>query len=71
MQGQAPSGALAPEFDRSDFHFVVHQASGMVSEQLRVSAGEALLRLRAHAFANDRPLNAVAEDVIARRLRLM
>jgi hypothetical protein len=34
-----------------------------------VSVGEALVRLRAHAFAHDRPLGAVAADVVARRLR--
>jgi hypothetical protein len=31
---------------------------------------EALIRLRAHAFSNDRPLAEVAHDVIARKLRL-
>jgi hypothetical protein len=31
---------------------------------------EALIRLRAFAFSSDRPLAEVAQDVIARRLRL-
>ena len=53
-----------------DFRFVVHQASGMVSAQLDVTLGEALVRMRAFAFAHDRPLAAVAEDIVARRLRL-
>ncbi len=48
----------------------VHQASGMVSVQLGISVGEAVVRLRAHAFATDRPLAQVAADVVARRLRL-
>jgi len=48
----------------------VHQATGMISVQLEVSLAEALVRLRAHAYANDRPLNEVAADVVARRLRL-
>ena len=41
----------------------------MVAAQLEVSVGEALVRLRAHAFGNDRPLAEVAADVVARRLR--
>jgi len=31
--------------------------------------GQALIRLRAYAFGNDRPLTGVAEDVVARTLR--
>lgn len=46
-----------------------HQASGMISVQLGVGMPEALLRLRAHAYANDRPVSEVAADVVARRLR--
>jgi hypothetical protein len=41
----------------------------MVSVQLDVSVGEALVRLRAHAFGSDRPLAEVARDVIDRRLK--
>jgi hypothetical protein len=70
MQAHAPPGAIAAELSDSDFRFVVHQASGMVSIQLGVSIAEALIRLRAYAFANDRALTEVAEDVVARRIRL-
>ena len=48
--------------------FEVYQAQGMVMVQLRVSAAEAMGRLRAHAYATDRELAAVADDIIARRL---
>lgn len=48
----------------------VHQATGMLSVQLGVSMDEALVRLRAHAFAHDRPVVEVARDIVARRLRL-
>ena len=41
----------------------------MVSVQLDVGVGEALVRLRGYAFANNRPLAEVAEDVVSRRLR--
>jgi hypothetical protein len=37
--------------------------------QLGVSITEALIRLRAYAFSNDRLLRDVAADVVARKLR--
>ncbi len=48
---------------------VVHQASGMVAAQLRVPIDTAFARIRAHAYAADRPLEDVAGDVVRRRLR--
>ncbi|WP_416394142.1 MULTISPECIES: GAF and ANTAR domain-containing protein [unclassified Curtobacterium] len=48
----------------------VHQATGMAAAQLGVSVEDALLVLRAHAFATERPVRDVAADVIARRLDL-
>lgn len=69
MQARSPEGALGANFEGADLRFVVHQASGMVSVQLQVDIDEALLRLRAYAFSNDRRLVEVAEDVVARRLR--
>ncbi|MDT7639601.1 MAG: hypothetical protein QOC83_3889, partial [Pseudonocardiales bacterium] len=47
----------------------IHQATGMVLMQLEVSATEALARMRAYAFAEQRLLIDVARDVVARRLR--
>lgn len=44
----------------------VHQATGMVIAQLRVSPEDALLIIRAHAFASGRPVREVAEAIIAR-----
>jgi hypothetical protein len=41
----------------------------MVSIQLDVSVAEALIRLRAHAFAVNETVAAVAADVVSRRLR--
>jgi hypothetical protein len=70
MQANAPPETLAAELEAgADLRFVVHQAAGMVSAQLEVSVGEALVRLRAYAFANDRLLTDVANEVVARRLR--
>jgi GAF domain len=49
---------------------VVHHASGMTAVQLGIPVDEALLRLRAFAFAVDRGLADVAGDIVNRRLRL-
>jgi hypothetical protein len=70
MQAGAPTGMLAATLEvGGNFRFVVHQASGMVAAQLRISVGEALVRLRAHAFGNNQDLTEVAQDVVNRRLR--
>lgn len=70
MQADAPAGRLATQLDSGvDYHYLVHQAAGMVAAQLEVNLGNALVRLRAFSFANDRPLLEVAGDVVARRLR--
>ena len=47
----------------------IHQATGMVLAQLGVSAQDALARLRAYAFVEQRLLSDVARDVVTRRLR--
>ena len=47
----------------------VHQATGMVSVQLQVSLADALVRLRAHAFAAGATVYDVAEQVVSRRFR--
>jgi GAF domain-containing protein len=70
VQSSAPPGALAAELESSGgLQFVVHQAVGMMAAQLEVSVLHAMIRLRAYAFANDRPLGDVARDVVARELR--
>jgi hypothetical protein len=70
-QAGAPADGVAAALEAgADFHFVVHNAAGMVAVQLGVSVTEAIIRLRAHAFSSDRLLANVAEDVVARRLRL-
>lgn len=48
----------------------VYQATGMVMEQLGVGPTDALVRLRAHAFAAEKTASDVAWDVIERRLVL-
>jgi len=69
-QAKAPPGKLAAELEAGgDFQYVVHQAAGMVSVQLGVSVAQAVIRLRAYAFGNDRLLADVAKDVVARTVR--
>jgi hypothetical protein len=53
----------------SDSRAEVYQAVGMISVQLGVTLEEALVRLRAHAFAASTPLGDVASDVVGRLLR--
>lgn len=70
LQAEAPPDAVAVELEtNANLQYVVHQASGMVAAQLDVTVGRALIRLRAHAFGNDRTLTDVARDVVDRRLR--
>ena len=45
----------------------IHQAQGMVMVVLEVTLVEALLRMRAHAFAIDVPLLVLAQEILARR----
>lgn len=46
----------------------VYQAQGMLTIQLGVGLDEAMSRLRAYAFANERRIVDVAADIVARRL---
>ncbi len=48
----------------------VSQATGMLVAQLGVEPAEALVRLRAHAYATGRSATEVARDILDRRLRL-
>ncbi|MET0416955.1 MAG: GAF and ANTAR domain-containing protein [Actinoplanes sp.] len=52
-----------------DHHAALFQAQGMVMVQLRVSLAEAMVRMRAMAYADNRHLNDIAADIVARRLR--
>jgi hypothetical protein len=51
--------------DAAESRADVHQASGMVSVQLGIGIVEALVRLRAQAFALGRPVAEVAAEVVA------
>lgn len=61
-------GADSPLTDPIDTRAVVHQATGMITIQLGITLAEALLRLRAHAYASGRTVSAIAADVVDRRM---
>lgn len=52
-----------------DHRAVVHQATGMIMVQLGSTIAAAFARLQAHAYAENRQLREVADDVVSRRLR--
>jgi GAF domain-containing protein len=65
MQAQDGGVGLPPDSltvldDRAE----VHQATGVVSVQAAVSLQDALLLLRARAFAEQRPIGTLAHDVV-------
>ncbi len=64
--GCAELGSVPVIEDRAE----VHQAAGMVSVQAGVSLGEALVLLRARAYASDRAVVDVARDVLGRVVTL-
>jgi AmiR/NasT family two-component response regulator len=45
----------------------IHQATGMVVAQLRLSPEDALALLRAHAYAQDSTLAEIAASVVQKR----
>jgi len=47
---------------------LVGQAAGLANRAAGTRIAEALLRLRAYAYAHDRRLSDVAGDIVARRL---
>ncbi len=69
LQANAPAEALAAGLVDVGFRAQVHQATGRVSAQLGVGVAEALVRLRAFAYAQDRPIDEVAAMVVSGTLR--
>lgn len=61
-EGQAQPG------DAWSSRSVVHQATGMVMAQLQVTAEDALVLLRAHAYAMGTDVTDVAAEVVGRKI---
>jgi len=73
LDGQEHAEGDRPEdtLDRAlDSQFAVYRAQGMTMVDLGVSPRDAMVRLRAHACAQDRSLRDVAADVVKGGLRL-
>ncbi len=73
VDGQAAAGDAQPSPDVEGAlanRLEVYQAQGMVMVDLGVGIEEAMARLRARAYADDRPISEVAKDVVAGRLTL-
>jgi hypothetical protein len=71
LQDAAPTGFLAEGLVGAvAYRAQIHQASGMVSVQLKIPVAEALVRIRAFAFASGQSIGVVAAEIVARRLRL-
>jgi hypothetical protein len=70
LQAAAVPGSLPTELaSGARMRSVVHQASGMISVQLDLPVADALVRLRAYCYAEDRSIDEVARDVVGRTLR--
>jgi hypothetical protein len=70
-QGAAPAGTVSPAFrDVGSFRAEIHQASGMLSVQISCTVADALVQLRARAYALDKPIAELSRDVIRGRTRL-
>jgi hypothetical protein len=71
LQDAAPAGVLASGLEEAvAYRAEIHQASGMAAIQLQIPVAEALLRIRAHAFAHGQPVRVIAADIVGRGLRL-
>jgi hypothetical protein len=66
--GVAKNGTGASQLSAALEHRIeIHQAQGMVMVSLGVTLPEALVRMRAHAFAVDVPLLVLAQEVVTRK----
>jgi hypothetical protein len=62
---------IAPDQESTGIYSrrVIHQATGIVLAQLGVTADDAHLILRGHAFAAGRPMREIADDILSGSLR--
>ena len=70
-QARAADAVSSPDIDGALANRLeVYQAQGMVMVDLGVGIDEAMARLRAHAFAEERTISDVAKDIVAGKLIL-
>jgi len=70
LDGAAPGSRDDPWQDSPHDRREIHQATGILMNQLDLPVGAAFARLRGHAFANGGTMADVAHDVVNRRLHL-
>ncbi len=71
LQRQADPGELGPGLDGAgSYRAEIHQAVGMLAVQLGIPIDDAMIRLRAHALANDVALSELSVDIVAGRTAL-
>lgn len=71
VQADAPGDSLATDLDAGAWDRAeIHQAAGMISVQLQIPVGDALVRLRAHAFRHGQSVGDVATAVVLRLLTI-
>jgi hypothetical protein len=69
LQTGAPPHPIKDELvQRGSFEFTMHQAAGMVAVQGAMPVGEALARLRAHAFASNVTAPTLASRIVYREI---
>ncbi len=64
-------GPAAVRLVEADWHDAVHQATGIVAVQRGCTLADALAVVKARAFAADVPVDDLAADIVARRIRLV
>jgi hypothetical protein len=69
-QDKAPDGSVGGLEDQVTHGAELFQAQGMVMAELGVSITEAMVRIRAYTFAENRRLPEVATDIVHGRLHL-
>jgi hypothetical protein len=69
--GTAPGSRSDPWRDSPHDRHEIHQATGIIMNQLDLPVGAAFSRLRGHAFATGGTMAEVAHDVVGRQLRLV
>jgi AmiR/NasT family two-component response regulator len=71
IQAREPQPFLAGVLsDTEAYRAEVHQASGTIAVQLGIDVDEALVRIRAHAYATSQTVAHVAREILAHRLYL-
>jgi hypothetical protein len=68
--GPGDQGARCPLLEGADHRAVVHQATGMISVQCGCAIPDAFALLQARAFAEDRPIEQVATEIVGHTLSL-